>query len=314
MTAAAGKYLGTLAPAERERSVLPFETPERMGWHFIPKSERKGLQVKEMTAEQRQAAHTLLRTALSEIGYDKATKIMALEGLLRELEKGRQGGAIRDPERYYVTLFGDPQPESRWGLSVEGHHLSLNFVVDQDQVVSSTPAFMGANPAVVQHQLDGLPEKGTRVLGKEEQLAFRLLRSLEPPQRERSVIAAKAPRDIRAAGEAEAPAYEPTGLGFDEMNAAQQGQLLRLIDVYAANFPKDVATERRAAIDQAGHAQIYFAWAGADKPGEGHYYRIQGPTFVIEFANTQPDAAGNPASHIHAVWRDPRGDFGNVKP
>ncbi|MCO6457453.1 MAG: DUF3500 domain-containing protein [Pirellulaceae bacterium] len=310
MTGQAASYLDLLDDEQRAVSLLPYETPQRIDWHFIPKDSRKGLQIKQMNPQQRQAALALLRSCLSEVGYDKATRIMALESLLYELEKGRQGGPIRDPERYYFTLFGQPSSNSRWGLSIEGHHLSLNFVVDKDQVISSTPTFFAANPALVQNEVPGTSvKKGTRVLAQEELLAFELLKSLTDQQRAKAVIADKAPAEIRAAGSPQPPADEGVGLQADQLDAEQTQTLLSLIRSYAGNLPESIASARLADIDRAGLAQVRFAWAGADKPGVGHYYRIQGPTFLIEFVNTQPDAAGNPANHIHCVWRDMAGDF-----
>jgi hypothetical protein len=309
MTTAAHAYLATLSDEQKASSVMAYGAPQRLDWHFIPKAQRKGLQIKHMSESQRQAAFTLLQSALSEAGYDKARKIMSLENLLLELEKGRTGTPIRDTERYYYTVFGEPG-NGRWGLSIEGHHLSLNFVVEGDRVVSSTPTFFAANPTIVTESMPSVGVKaGTRVLAKEELLAFELLQSLNAEQRAAAVIADKSPDEIRAAGDPQAPAYAPDGLAFGKLMPAQQKTLKALIGTYAMNVPEDVAKARIDAIEAAGPDKIYFAWAGADKPGVGHYYRVQGPTFLIEFVNTQPDAAGNPASHIHCVWRDPTGDF-----
>jgi hypothetical protein len=309
MTRAARDYLATLTEQGKAISLMDFNVPQRVGWHFIPMDERKGLQIKDMNDSQRAAAFALLKAALSEAGYDKARTIMALEGILHELQRVRGGGPIRDPQRYYFTVFGEPTETGRWGLSIEGHHLSLNFVVDSNRVIASTPTFLAANPSIVKDEFPGMPKKGTRVLDREEEIAFDLVRSLQTQQRAKAIVADRAPRDIRAAGEAEPPRYEPTGLAYSQMSADQQGMLKRLIQVYATNLPEDVCSQRLAAIEQAGYEHVYFAWAGADRPGIGHYYLIQGPTFQIEFVNVQPDSAGNPASHIHSVWRDPQGDF-----
>jgi hypothetical protein len=308
MTLAATEFLATLSPDKLARAKLAYDTPKRVGWHFIPLAERKGLQVKDMTEAQRKSAHALLASALSQSGYTKATRIMRLEALLRELEKTRKDGPIRDPERYYFTVFGTPTNADRWGLSVEGHHLSLNFVVDHGRIASSTPSFFGANPAEVKRSFEGV-ESGTRVLRDEEELAFDLLQSLTAEQRKTAVIAAKAPLEIRNAGKPQPPTDAPEGLAAREMTPEQTTALRKLIEVYAKNLPAEAADSRLAAMDTAGIGKVYFAWSGADKPGIGHYYRIQGPTLLIEFINVQPDAEGNPANHIHSVWRDPAGDF-----
>lgn len=308
MTDEAQKYLAALSDEQRAKSLMDYDSKDRVGWHFIPKPSRKGLQIKEMNESQRKNAHSLLKSCLSDIGYDKATKIMALEVILNELEKGK-GPNIRDPERYYFTVFGKPAADSKWGLSIEGHHLSFNFVVEKGHVISSTPTFFAANPATVMNEVPGGAKKGLRVLAQEEQLAFDLFAALTPEQKKTALIADKAPSEIRAAGELEAPRTAPEGIAAGKLNESQAKILTALVQAYAANLPAEVSKARLTAIEKAGFGEIYFAWAGADKPGVGHYYRVQGPTFLIEFVNTQPDAAGNIANHIHCVWRDPAGDF-----
>ncbi len=310
MTDAAVKFIGTLNDEAKQTAVLKYDDPTRLKWHFIPMPERKGLQVKNMTAAQRAAALELLRSALSQVGYHKATEIMSLEGILRELEKDRKGGPIRDPERYYYTLFGTPGAQGTWGLSVEGHHLSLNFVVRDGKVLAHTPAFFGANPATCRNEIAGYPKPGTRTLAKEEQLAFDLLGSLTDEQRKTVVRAEKAPADIRGPADSQPPQSAPEGIAVGKLNDAQQkdveGARNRLCGQHAR-----VGCRQAFGRDQrSGWDKVHFSWAGADKPGVGHYYRVQGPTFLIEFVNVQPDAAGNPANHIHSVWRDLRGDFG----
>lgn len=309
MTAAAKKFLASLNDAQRATAQRKYDDPARLDWHFIPKASRKGLQIKDMTAEQRKAAHALLSAALSQAGYEKATTIMELEAILHELEKTKQGGNIRDPERYYFTVFGTPNEQSKWGLSVEGHHLSLNFVVADGRVVSSTPAFFGANPAEVKSSVGVGPKAGTRVLKAEEQLAFDLVNSLDDSQRKTAMLADKAPADIRGPADKQPPGGNPEGLPLSKLTRDQKKTLRSLVEAYCANMPKEVADRRLAAIRESGVDSLHFAWAGATKPGIGHYYRVQGPTFLIEFVNVQPDAAGNPANHIHSVWRDMAGDF-----
>ena len=309
MTSAAERFIDTLSKEQRAQTVLAFDVPQRTDWHYIPKPSRKGLQVREMSQEQRKAAFALLQSALSGAGYRKATQVMQLEGILRELEKSKQGGAIRDPERYYFTLFGQVSPAGRWGLSIEGHHLSLNFVVDRNQMISSTPTFLGANPGMLLADYGPEFKKGMRVLKMEETLAFDLLASLDENQRKKAIVAAKAPNDVRDAGKASPPISPAAGLPASEMSPKQIALLQELIVEYATNLPADVAHERLSTIKNDGVESITFAWAGADKPGIGHDYRIQGKSFLIEFNNTQPDSAGNPANHIHSVWHHLAGNF-----
>jgi hypothetical protein len=309
MTTAAEKFVASLSDEQKKVTVLEYDSPKRVGWHFIPLAERKGLQVKNMTEEQRKAAHVLLRSALSQAGYDKTTTIMRLEALLHELEKTRTGAPIRDPERYYFTLFGKPVADGKWGLSVEGHHLSLNFVVDKNELVGTTPQFLGANPATIKGEYAVGPKKGTRVLAEEEDLGFKLVNALSKEQMATALIDKKAPNDIRAAATPQPPVEKPVGIAAKELNKEQLETLHKLIDVYAQAMPSEVAAARVAAIEKAGFEKIQFAWAGATEPGIGHYYRVEGPTFQIEFCNTQADSAGNPANHIHTVWRDTAGDF-----
>jgi hypothetical protein len=311
MTEEANKFLASLSAEQRTKASLAYDDPKRVDWHFIPKEgdkEREGLKIREMTDEQRKAAHGLLKTVLSEAGYGKATKIMELESLLAELQKGKSG-PLRDSERYYFVVFGKPTADGRWGLSIEGHHLSLNFVVEKGNVISSTPTSLCANPAIVMS--DNVPSiaKGTRVQAKEETLAFELLASLSAEQKKEAIIADKAPSEIRAAGEPQPPKDAAAGIAAEKLTGKQRSVLQSLIEEYANNLPIDVAKERMEAIQREGLGQVHFAWAGADKPGVGHYYRIQGPTFLIELVNTQPDSAGNPANHIHSIWRDMTGDF-----
>jgi Protein of unknown function (DUF3500) len=310
MTKAADRLLASLSTEQASKARMAFEDPRRLDWHFIPKPERKGLQIKEMTGEQRKLAHALLHSGLSEVGYDKATTIMSLEAILHELEKDRQGSPIRDPERYYFTIFGTPAVQGKWGWSVEGHHLSLNFVINDGKLVSATPAFFGANPATIQSDLSVGPKKGQRTLTKEESLAFDLLQSLTPDQRKVAMIDAEAPKDIRGPAMPQAPTDPAQGVASTKMTESQQKTLWSLIEAYAGNMPQEVGAAWLAEIKKAGTDKIQFAWAGADKPGVGHYYRVQGPTFLIEFVNVQPDSANNPANHIHSVWRSLAGDFG----
>jgi len=306
VTRAAQHWLQSLDSVQRERAVRRFADATRTAWHFIPKNDRKGVQLRDMTDRQQAAALALLRSAVSAVGYEKATSIMQLDELLRIIE-GEKAKNVRDAKRYYVTLFGMPADTGSWGLSFEGHHLSLNMTFRDGVVVDSTPQFFGANPAEVKATFPGLPPTGHRVLHDEEVFAFDLVKSLDDRLRQKAVIAVEAPREIRAAGEPQAARDNVVGVAYTELNTDQQALLRRLVETYCRVMPEAVAEERLAQITNWG--DVHFAWAGSLKPGVGHAYRVEGPTFAIEFVNVQPDAEGNPANHIHCIWRDRTGDF-----
>lgn len=307
---AAGKLVSTFDDHQKKVAILPADSPKQVGWHFIPKDERKGLELNDMSEAQRDLAHKALKSLLSQMGYDKSTKIMELEKLLKELQDKAGGkGPIRDHLRYYVTFFGTPGKTGRWGISFEGHHLSLNYVIENDKIVAASPQFFATNPATVKNENNAGISVGTRVLRLEETLAFELVNTLSKTQASQAIIAEKAPREIRAAGEPQPPQEAPVGIRWRELSDEQRKLLRRLIMEYVKAVPEAVANERKEAIK---YGKIHFAWAGATNPGVGHYYRIQGASFLIEFVNTQPDAAGNPANHIHCVWRNMTGDFGKT--
>jgi hypothetical protein len=187
--------------------------------------------------------------------------------------------------------------------------LSLNFVCRDGQVVDSTPQFFASNPAIVMNDVKGPLGKGTRVLRLEEELAFKLVNSLSESQQGKAIIAAEAPKDIRFAAEPQAKVGAAQGIPQRELDPAQQAVLKELVEVYVSAVAEPVAQERRGLIEKDGWDNVHFAWAGATKPGIGHYYIVHGKGFLIEFVNTQSDPAGNPANHIHSVWRDVTGDF-----
>ena len=308
LVTAAIAFKDTLKPEQVKVAVLAYDDERRVDWHFIPKAQRKGLMVRSMTKPQKTAAGAVLKAGLSVLGHRKVRQIMALEAVLQDLEKDNPGKFARDTLRYYYTIFGDPGEKGTWGLSIEGHHLSLNFVVKDSKVVSSTPQVLCANPTVVKADV-GKIKAGTRVLKNEEVFAFELVNMLDADQALIAIVDEKAPREGRSAGAAQVPLGKPIGIAWTDLNDVQRKLLRKIVRVYAATMAPTIMQERLSDIAEGKWNNVHFAWAGATKPGVGHYYRIQGPTFEIEFVNTQPDAAGNPASHIHCMWRDVRGDF-----
>lgn len=311
MGKAAKEFLASLSDEQRSKVQLDYDDPARFDWHNIPKPQRKGIQIRDMTPEQRELCHVLLRTGLSDVGYDKAVKVMALENNLHEGEKHIQGGHLRDPQRFFLTIFGEPKSHGDWGWSFEGHHLSLNFAVSDGKVIGVTPFFWGANPATVKAFVAGGPEVGTRTLADEEQLAIDLVKSLDGEQRAKAIVADKAPADYRAAGQPEPPDSPPIGIKAVDLTPEQQKLLRSLLQSYSGNLAPELATGQMAEVEGHGFENIHFAWFGPPQEGIGHAFRVQGPTFLLELVNIQSDPEGNPANHIHSVWRDLDGDFGS---
>jgi len=298
MARAATAFLAALEPGQHRAATFPFTQDERMNWHYIPRS-RSGLAFKDMPAAGRAAAHELIKVSLSAAGYAKAVNVMQLEVVLRQLETF--GGLLRDPEKYYVSVFGAPDAAGPWGWRLEGHHLSLNFSLVPGRAISVTPAFFGANPA----EVPSGPQRGQRTLADEQDLAFTLVRAVDPSLRSRLVIAAGSPGDI-VSGPGRADSLKtPAGVPLGELTAGQRGLALRLVETYARNMRTDIADDELRRMREAGGENIRLAWAGPIDPRQPHYYRLHGPTLLIEYDNSQ-----NRANHIHSVWHDPRNDFG----
>lgn len=301
MAEAASVWLATLSEEQQELAQFSLTDSERENWHFVPKpfegeEMRGGLTLKDMRPDQQHLAYALLQTGLSHRGFLSATQIMSLEQVLWELENDPK----RDTSMYYVSIFGEPGAEA-WGWRFEGHHLSLNFTISGGKVVSGTPNFFASNPGEV---VEG-PRKGLRVLAAEEDVAREMVLSLSDEQRAIAVFDKKSPRDILTSAEPTVTALGDAGISWKELEPEQRKQLRKLIHVYVHRLRAEVAKDDLAAIKEAGMENILFAWAGGLEKGEPHYYRVQGPTFLLEYANTQ-----NNASHVHAVWRDFEGDFG----
>jgi len=291
-------FLATLDPAQKSKAVLPFNSEERFRWFYTPVS-RKGVPLKELNASQQKAALALLHAGLSEKGYSKAETIRKLEDVLREIEQGK--GPMRDPDLYFFTFFGEPDAKGAWGWRYEGHHCSQNWTTVNGQSIGSSPQFFGANPAEVREG----PMKGTRVLAAEEDLGRSLVKSLTPALRTEAVINPAAPDDILTSNQRKAAIQEDKGVAYSQLSKEQQGMLMALIEEYLSAQPRAQALRRLDKIKHAGFDPIKFAWMGGLEKGERHYYRVQGSTFLIEYDNTQ-----NNANHIHCVWRDFNGDWG----
>ena len=299
MADAASLFLTALTEEQRAKTTFAWTNDERLNWHFIPK-DRRGIQLRELNVAQQHLAYGLLGSALSNRGFLKATTIMSLEQVLQDIE-GAGRRFPRDPGMYHVSVFGTPGSQGDWGWRFEGHHMSFNFTLSNGRLVSGTPSFLGSNPADVRSG----PRAGLRALGTEEDLGRSLIEGLPEKLRAKAIIDSKAPDDILTVNARKADIGAPKGLTLGEMPAAQRAVAIQLIREYLGRLRSELADADFAKIQKAGLNSVRFAWAGTTGKGQRHYYRLHGPTFLLEYDNTQNDA-----NHIHAVWRDLANDFG----
>ncbi len=297
MADTATQFLSSLDDAQKAKATYALNDEERKNWHFIPR-ERNGLPLKDMRPDQQHLAQALLSSGMSHRGYATALTIMSLEQILWEIENH---SAKRDPANYYFTIFGEPGGDKNWGWRVEGHHLSLNFTIAGGQLVAGTPNFFAANPGEVKEG----PRKGLRVLAEEEDQGRALIKSLDEAQRKKAIIADKSPKEVITEAEPKVGPLPEEGIKASDLTAGQQAALHTLVELYINRLRSELAGEKLKEIEDAGFENLLFAWAGGLEMGEGHYYRIQGSSFLIEYVNTQ-----NGGYHPHAVWRDFNGDFG----
>ena len=301
MSHAAQEFLSVSDDDKRSKIMLDFsDKSERTNWHYIPRN-RLGLPLRDMDSLQLKCAKKLIQLGVSTKGFEKVETIISLESILREIE-GPTGKFSRDPQLYYLSIFGVPGESQTWGWRFEGHHVSINYTLVDDEIVGPTPLFFGSNPAHVRHG----ERAGLRALKEEEDLGRQLFHELDGSQQQQALISPEAPPDILTtnvpflSGE-----VLPDGLSVSQMNNSQCEILKALLDVYVGRLPEVCADETRRNIREIGWDDIYFAWAGNGELGHAHYYRVQSEQYLAEYDNTQNDA-----NHIHAVWRDAKNDFG----
>jgi len=299
MIRAANDLIQGLNEAQRSKIMFEVNDTSREIWHYLPVASfgRFGQPLSELNEEQDQLVYNLLESSLGDEGFFKAQQIMSLESVLRSLENNAPN---RDPEQYHISIYGKPAKKGIWSWGFSGHHISLHFTM-VDGAIASTPTFLGSNPADVPSG----PKKGLRVLKDEEELGISLVSSLSKEQQDKAIILDEAPYEIFTKADVRVNPLSNEGIRYAELNDQQKVSLRAIVSEYLAVMPASIAQGRKKKIDQGGWDQIYFAWAGVTDRSAGHYYRIQGPSFLIEFDNTQ-----NNANHVHTVWRDFKGDFG----
>jgi hypothetical protein len=293
-------FLNSLTEEQREKSKLPFNDVSRTTWHFFPGTmyQRAGIQLGELNREQKELLFKLLKSYLSETGYNKTLKIMDLENVLFEIGQGNAD--FRDPEKYSIAFYGNPEKDSLWAWSFEGHHLSLNFSILNDKI-SIAPRFMGASPAVIKEG----KRKGERTLEHEEDYGLQLVNALSNGQKQKAIFQKTAYPEIVTLNASEVTPLKSVGIRNGDLTNEQKKMLSTLLYEYLSTMPKALAEKRMDNLKSEKFDDIRFGWAGDTEAGKPHYYRIQGKTFLVEFDNTQ-----NNANHIHLVWRDFHGDFG----
>lgn len=294
---AANSFLQALPDSKRSQAQLPFESGERTSFNYVP-MKRAGIPLAGLDANQKTLVDSLLSSALSPSGLDTAKAIIQHEQILAEMENNPRR---RDPGLYYTVVFGEPAPKAPWAWRFEGHHLSVNAtnVAGQNQVVA--PLFMGSHPA----RVPSGPKAGLRLLEAEEDLARALIQMLPEERRARAMLSDDAFSDIVTRNDPKVRALDIEGLAASDMTRAEQEQLRKVLSVYANRLTESAARDQLARIEQAGFGKLHFGWAGSTEAGKPHYYRLHGPTVLIEYDNTQ-----NNANHIHSVWRDLERDFG----
>jgi hypothetical protein len=293
-------FFNSLSDAQKKKAVFPFDELNRYEWHYLPASTvlRNGVSVSELNSAQKKNLDGLMQACLSAEGFIKTKNIMSFEYLIKELEPGNSS---RIPENYFVAIYGEPRNDRAWGWKFSGHHIALNFTI-VDGKLAFAPFFFGVYPAEVKEG----ERKGMRIMKDEEELGFELVNSLSPEQNQKALFQVRAFRDIVTTTDVKVVPLEPVGIAAKDLTHQQKTILNKLIVAYLLSMPREIAKKRMEKIATEDMDSIFFGWAGGTEKGKPHYYRVQGKTFLIEFDNTQ-----NNANHIHSVWRDFNGDFGN---
>jgi hypothetical protein len=292
------RFVKSLDDEQRAIAVFPFNSDKREIWTFLP-GDRLGLNLEKATPEQHELILNIVKTATSAAGWERTEHVRQLEVYLRDVL--RSAPETRNPNWYYLTVYGNPSTTGAWGLRYEGHHISLHWTFQDGQVIAAVPQFFGANP----YEVTEGDMKGFRLLATQEDLARKLLNSLTNDQARMAFGNGNVPSDILTKWEARVAPLPDDGILYSQLNTEQRQWMLGVLQDALGAQRKEVAKLQWDKLEAAGLENIRFLWIGGKEKGEKHYFRIQGPTFVYEYDNTQ-----NRATHVHSVWRDFEGDFG----
>jgi hypothetical protein len=298
---AANKFLATLDEGQRGKVVFDFkDEAQRKRWSNLPTTivKRAGLRMGDLSKAQRDAVLALLAAALSPQGYEKVLQIMEGDEALRKTDGG--GRVMFGHDEYYVSFLGQPSNTEPWMIQFGGHHLGLNITLVGEQGTLA-PSHTGAQPAI--YELEG---KTVRPLGRETDKAFALINSMDQAQRRQAILGFQM-HDLVLGPGREGQAIQPEGIKGSDLTEKQREMLLDLAGEWTGIMHEAVA---KAKMDELKEhlAETWFAWSGPTEKGSAAYFRIQGPTVIIEYAPQR--LGGDPTKHIHTIYRDPTNDYG----
>jgi hypothetical protein len=308
---AAQAFLGTLDAARRAKANIDLNAKTRTVWSNLPTgitlqsgaTERNGLKLGDMTPAQEKAALALVASVLSRDGFQKAMDIVNADQLLETrsapTRKATSGPRFGRAE-FYVAILGTPSATSAWMLQFGGHHLAINVTLEGSRNVLA-PTHTGAQPAT--YTMEG---RTVRPLGDEDDKAFALMNALSADQQKQALLGYDVRNLVLGPG-ADGKTIQAEGIRGSALSAAQGAMLLDLVSEWVSIIGPEAGAAKMAEV-KAGLSETYFAWAGSTTKGEPAYFRVQGPNVFIEYA---PQGSG-PASteHIHTIYRDPEGDYG----
>lgn len=309
IVAAAQALMSTLDDAGRRKAQFPFDAVPKARWSNLPTGifERQGLRMGDLTPAQRAAVMNLLSTALSRDGYRKVTEIVGADEALRKSQAGAggggrggrgggRGGPAFGQDEYYLAFVGVPSTTSPWMLQFGGHHLAINLTLASSQATMA-PSLTGSQPASYT-----LETQTIRPLGRENDEAFALINALDNAQRSQGILTYRVADLVLGPGQ-DGRTIQPEGIRASALSSAQQAMLLDIVNEWTGIMHEAFAEPRMTEI-RANLPRTYFAWSGPTTNGSVIYFRIQGPTLVIEYAPQ------NSVDHIHTIYRDPTNDYG----
>ena len=303
-TVAATDFLKSLTAEQSLLVNKQMDDTIRTYWDFVPKEYRAGLVLSSLTEMQKAKFFNLVNATAGPITTDLMKRQFWLEGVLKIVEGRKPEDMHRDPGKYFIQIFNGSHTDKTWGWKLEGHHICINYVLQGNKVVSATPNFFGANPAVV---LSG-DDQGKQHLKTEAKLANDLRASLTEDQKSKAIISAETPTEIYTYLKRKADVSSTEGILFTELNLSQKTMMREMVLYYVQRSSKLFVKDMMNRIEKSGWDKVRFVWAGSEDmtPGHAHYFRVQGPEFLIEYDNLQ-----NNGNHVHSIFRDALHDFGD---